>query len=237
MDGHEYEYFCANALKKKGYSKVDVTKGSGDQGIDVIAYSAGKKYGIQCKYYSSPVGNFAVQEAFAGAKFYDCDVAVVLTNNTFTPAAIELSKKTGVLLWEMDKIPRANNSFWITKLIGVLTCCSGALGMALTCEVKFNIVSIIFFLFCILGGCFAIFERRRWELSFISCIFYFIATFVYFALCIIALDFSGYELLIIFTIITLISFFRADYLHNKTNGYHIWKDRFQKFISNNFRQN
>lgn len=104
INGHQYEYECAKRLKQHGFARVTVTKGSGDQGIDVIAYGNGKKYGIQCKYYSSPVGNSAVQEAYAGAKYYDCDVAVVMTNNIFTKSAIELSKTTGVLLWANNTI-------------------------------------------------------------------------------------------------------------------------------------
>lgn len=104
-DGHQYEYECARILKKKGFRRVNVTKGSGDQGIDVIAYKNGKKYGIQCKYYSSPVGNHAVQEVFAGAKHYNCDIAVVMTNNTFTKSAKELAKSTGVELWPNNKVP------------------------------------------------------------------------------------------------------------------------------------
>ena len=45
MDGHEYEYACAQYLKRNGFTKVQVTKASGDQGIDIIA-TKGKKYGI-----------------------------------------------------------------------------------------------------------------------------------------------------------------------------------------------
>lgn len=99
MDGHEYEYACAQYLKRNGFTKVQVTKASGDQGIDIIA-TKGKKYGIQCKYYSGAVGNKAVQEAYAGSKFYGCDVAVVMTNNTFTKSAKELAEKLSVELWE-----------------------------------------------------------------------------------------------------------------------------------------
>ena len=47
MDGHEYEYACAQYLKRNEFTKVQVTKASGDQGIDIIA-TKGKKYGIQC---------------------------------------------------------------------------------------------------------------------------------------------------------------------------------------------
>ena len=49
MDGHDFEYFCADLLRKNGFDKVEVTKGSGDQGIDIIAFKDGIKYGIQCK--------------------------------------------------------------------------------------------------------------------------------------------------------------------------------------------
>lgn len=100
MNGYEYENLCAQYLKKSGFSNVVVTKSSGDQGIDVTAYKNGKKYGIQCKYYSQSVGNKAVQEAYSGAAFYKCDIAVVMTNNTFTKSAKELSESLGVLLWE-----------------------------------------------------------------------------------------------------------------------------------------
>ena len=32
MEGHEFEYFCADLLKQKGFVDVEVTKGSG-QGL------------------------------------------------------------------------------------------------------------------------------------------------------------------------------------------------------------
>lgn len=104
MDGHEFEYFCADILRKNGYSDVDVTKGSGDQGIDIIAHKDGIKYGIQCKCYASDIGNKAVQEAFAGKTFYGCHVAAVITNRYFTSSAKALAEKNGVLLWNRDRL-------------------------------------------------------------------------------------------------------------------------------------
>ncbi|MBO5999948.1 MAG: restriction endonuclease [Lachnospiraceae bacterium] len=99
-NGFEYEEICAQILKRNGYSKVTVTRASNDQGLDVIAEKKGVRYGIQCKYYNYPVGNKAVQEAYAGCGYYDCDVPVVMTNSTFTVSARELADQLGVELWE-----------------------------------------------------------------------------------------------------------------------------------------
>lgn len=104
MDGLDFEFFCADLLKKNNFYNVSVTPGSADQGIDIIAFKDGVKYGIQCKCYSSDIGNKAVQEVFAGAKFYDCHVPVVLTNRYFTNSAIELAEKINVLLWDRDRL-------------------------------------------------------------------------------------------------------------------------------------
>ena len=98
MDGYDYEYLVAKYLRNHGYTGVRVTKASGDYGVDVIAHKRGHKYAVQCKYYSSPVGISAVQEAAAGKAFYGCDSAMVVTNNTFTKAAHDLAKANGVVL-------------------------------------------------------------------------------------------------------------------------------------------
>lgn len=102
MEGHDFEFFCAELLKKNGFLDVEVTKGSGDQGIDIIAFKDGIKYGVQCKCYSSDIGNKAVQEAFSGKTFYHCHVASVLTNRYFTASAKELAESNGILLWDRD---------------------------------------------------------------------------------------------------------------------------------------
>ena len=99
MEGHDFEYFCAELLRRRGFQEVEVTKGSGDYGIDILAEKEGVTYAIQCKCYSAPVGVKAVQEVIAGKAYYDCDRAMVITNSTFTPSAVELAKKSRVELW------------------------------------------------------------------------------------------------------------------------------------------
>lgn len=100
IEGHDFEYYCAELLKKRGFEEVSVTKGSGDYGVDVLAEKDGVTYAIQCKAYTTPVGVKAVQEAYAGREFYDRMVGAVLTNQYFTKPAVEAAKKLKILLWD-----------------------------------------------------------------------------------------------------------------------------------------
>ncbi len=99
MTPTEYEYFCADILISQGLD-ARVTKQSGDQGVDIVTYDLDNKpYCVyQCKLYSSPVGNKAVQEIFAAKQHLGARYAVVVSNNIFTKSAIELASTTNVLL-------------------------------------------------------------------------------------------------------------------------------------------
>jgi restriction system protein len=98
MTGRDYEYFVANYLKKHGFKNVQVTKASGDFGVDITAYKRKNKYAIQCKYYTNPVSLDAIQEVVAGKSYYGCNKAMVVTNNTFTENAVKLARQNGVIL-------------------------------------------------------------------------------------------------------------------------------------------
>lgn len=104
MTGNDFEYYCADILKKNGFLNVDVTQGSGDHGIDILAEKDDITYAIQCKCYSSNIGNAAVQQAHTGKSLYHKDIAVVLTNQYFTQQAKEEAAALGVKLWDRDKL-------------------------------------------------------------------------------------------------------------------------------------
>ena len=110
MEGHEFESYCADLLRKNGFVNVSVTPGSGDQGVDVIAEKEGVRYAVQCKCYSSALGNTPVQEVCAGKSMYNCHVGVVMTNNYFTAGAKQLAENNGILLWDRDKLQRMIDS-------------------------------------------------------------------------------------------------------------------------------
>jgi restriction system protein len=109
MDPYDFEKMCASILYDHGW-QTKLHGGSGDQGIDVEARKGGKLVVIQCKKYSSPIGNKAVQEALAGKVHIKADFAAVVTNAAYTKGARELSATTGVHLlhyvdlYRLDKI-------------------------------------------------------------------------------------------------------------------------------------
>ena len=94
----------SSLLRKNNFGNVEVTQGSGDHGIDILAEKDGITYAIQCKCYSKDIGNAAVQQAHTGKSIYKKDIAVVLTNRGFTQQAKEEAEMIGVKLWDRNKL-------------------------------------------------------------------------------------------------------------------------------------
>ncbi len=97
MSPQEFEQLCAEILRRSGWSAT-LTKGSGDQGVDVHASKGGFSLVVQCKLYGRPIGNKAVQEAHAAKVHMGAHLAVVASNQPFTPSAQQLASTTGTLL-------------------------------------------------------------------------------------------------------------------------------------------
>lgn len=106
MTGVEFEEYVYEILKRSGYKHVRLTPQSGDYGIDILATYRGVHYAFQCKYYSKPVGVSAIQQAYSGCEYYDCDEAIVVTNQTFTRQAYALANSNGVILWDGEKLAK-----------------------------------------------------------------------------------------------------------------------------------
>lgn len=100
MEGHDFEHYCADLLRRAGFLEVEVTRGSGDYGVDILAERDGVTYAVQCKRYDGPVGVKAVQEVYAGRDYYDRMVGAVMTNQYFTRPAVEVAQKLKILLWD-----------------------------------------------------------------------------------------------------------------------------------------
>jgi restriction system protein len=103
MSGADFERFCADELMRAGW-RVQLIGASGDQGGDLIAEKDGLRVMIQCKKYSSPIGNTAVQEAFAGMRHHEASAACVVSNARYTTGARQLAASTGVYLLHYSQL-------------------------------------------------------------------------------------------------------------------------------------
>jgi restriction system protein len=101
----EFETFCAEQLRQSGWN-AHVTRQSRDQGVDVIAEKNGLRIVLQCKLYSNPVGNKAVQEAVAARAFEQAHYCAVVSNSSYTSPAEQLASTNGVLLLHYSDLKR-----------------------------------------------------------------------------------------------------------------------------------
>ncbi len=99
----DFEYYCADILKANGW-KAKVTQASSDQGIDIIAQYKNIHVAFQCKKYSNPVGNKAVQQIIAGKQYIRADIAAVISNARYTASAKQLADSTGVHLLHYSEL-------------------------------------------------------------------------------------------------------------------------------------
>ncbi len=103
LSGIDYEHFVASCFEKAG-AACQVTRGSGDHGLDILVDYRGCRLAVQCKHYQGKVGNKAIQEVFAAKQFYDCLLAMVVSNSEFTPHARQAAQKLDVYLYHHDEI-------------------------------------------------------------------------------------------------------------------------------------
>lgn len=107
MRGIDFEHYVGKLLTYRGF-QIEITPGSGDFGVDLVAEREGEKWAIQCKRRKIPVSLKAVQEVVAGRDYHACDEAMVVTNNHFAQSAVALAKST-----ECELVDRNVLADWI----------------------------------------------------------------------------------------------------------------------------
>lgn len=110
LNGHDYESRVSDLFNSLGWNSR-VTPKAGDNGADIIAERNGKTIVIQCKFYSSPVGNKSVQEVYSANGYYDGDHACVVTNMSYTTAAKYAAAKLGVALLHHEQVKEYLSKF------------------------------------------------------------------------------------------------------------------------------
>lgn len=111
LTGHEFESFLEQLFTKMGY-KSEKTRGSGDQGADLIIEKFGEKTVVQAKNYNGKLNNKCVQEVVASIKHYNADKGMVVTTNYFYKSAEDLAKSNNIDLVDREKLKK-----WIEKYL------------------------------------------------------------------------------------------------------------------------
>lgn len=106
--GPDYEEYVAGILRA-GDWQAQLTPRTGDHGADIIATRDGKRVAVQCKFYSTPVGNKSVQEIYSAKDFYACDAAVVVSNADYTRHARKIAASLNVALLHHDMLIQTLN--------------------------------------------------------------------------------------------------------------------------------
>jgi tetratricopeptide (TPR) repeat protein len=95
--GISFEKMIAELLSTLGW-ETQFTSTSSDQGIDIICECREEILVVQCKDWSSRVGNAAVQEIYSGKGYKKAHLAVVIASNGYTKQAHDLATALGVML-------------------------------------------------------------------------------------------------------------------------------------------
>lgn len=96
--GFKFESDVEQMLVEKGYN-AKKTQDQADYGVDVVITNEdGSKIAVQCKKQSVPAGVSAIQEVYAGGRYYDCDKFAVICESGFSSPAINMARKLGVYL-------------------------------------------------------------------------------------------------------------------------------------------
>lgn len=105
LSGVEFENLCADLLSKIGF-QVEITKASGDGGIDIVAYNHNPiykgKYIIQCKRYSGSVGEPIIRDLYGVIMAERANKGILMTTGTFTKSAIEFAEGKQIELVDGD---------------------------------------------------------------------------------------------------------------------------------------
>jgi Holliday junction resolvasome RuvABC ATP-dependent DNA helicase subunit len=110
LTGTQFEEVITSLLTRLGF-RTQMTKASGDGGIDIVAVSdrpfVGGKYLIQCKRFSedTPVGSPTVRE-FYGAVSADRGAVkgILVTTSSFSANAKDFAQSVGIELIDMDQL-------------------------------------------------------------------------------------------------------------------------------------
>lgn len=103
LSGLDFERELAKLFKVSGY-KVQLTKASGDKGVDIFLQDNDKIIVVQCKAHKKAVGPSTVRDLYGTMMDSNADEAILASINGFTSGVYEFVKDKNIHLWDVETI-------------------------------------------------------------------------------------------------------------------------------------
>lgn len=91
MSGTDFELYVAQLLRRKGFRNIKLTE-KYDYGVDITAEKDSVRWGVQVKRSKGIVKAIAVRQVVTALRKYNCDRAMLVTNNSYSKYAKELAR-------------------------------------------------------------------------------------------------------------------------------------------------
>lgn len=116
LNHFEFETFIAKLFQKMGY-QTEVTRKTGDYGVDVIAKKDDDVIAIQVKKNShgNNVGDSVVQNTLGGMWKYKANKAIIITTSDFTTMAHEQARSAPIELWNKKTLHQMVRKYFVEQ--------------------------------------------------------------------------------------------------------------------------
>jgi hypothetical protein len=116
FDPYSFEKLVARLFTSKGY-RTEVTQGSGDMGVDVVASNSSETIAIQVKKWTGNVGGPDVHKTLGSMVSHRATRALVVTTSDFTNQAYDILKGgSPVDLWNGQRLANEFREHLIRKV-------------------------------------------------------------------------------------------------------------------------
>jgi restriction system protein len=92
-----FEEYIGDLFEARGYQRVNIRGGSGDQGADILAEKDGERVAIQCKLYKKGiVGPHEVRALIGSLQLTEAQRGILITTSTFSIQAERMGEEAGI---------------------------------------------------------------------------------------------------------------------------------------------
>jgi hypothetical protein len=108
LRGIKLEKVISELYKKMGYS-VQITKASGDEGIDLILSKKDETIVIQCKGHEKPIGVGVVRDLYGSMMHFGTNRAILVCPAGFTKGVLQFMKNKPIQLISADDLVKMSD--------------------------------------------------------------------------------------------------------------------------------